>query len=133
MAMTGTAPLALADERFISLTTFRKSGQPVSTAVWIEREGDALIVTTPETSGKVKRVRNDPQVEMRPCNRFGKVEDGTSPVAGRAEILSGESTRTRLTEKFRDKYGLEYRVFMAIEALFTRGPRTRVILRIVPA
>lgn len=48
------APPSLAtmgDERFVSLTTFRKSGEPVSTAVWIGRDGDAVIVITPEASG----------------------------------------------------------------------------------
>lgn len=125
--------LTLGDERFVSLTTFRSTGAGVSTPVWIAREHDALIVTTPETSGKVKRLRNDPRVELQPCNRFGKVEEGAEPVPGRAEIMAGEGVRTRLASIFRGKYGLEYRVFMAIEALTKRGSRNRVMVRIVPA
>jgi len=35
----------------------------VSTAVWVARDGDALVVTTPEASGKVKRLRNNPRVD----------------------------------------------------------------------
>ena len=37
---------ALGDERFISLTTFLRSGNAVSTPVWIARDGDVLAVTT---------------------------------------------------------------------------------------
>lgn len=37
------------------LTTFRKSGELVSTPVWIAREGGELLVITPTESGKVKR------------------------------------------------------------------------------
>ena len=73
MTSTDSAFAALGDEWFLSLTTFRKSGERVSTPVWIGRDGDALIVTTPQASGKVKRLRNSPRVEVRPCNRMGRV------------------------------------------------------------
>ena len=46
---------ALGDEQFLSLTTFRKSGERVSTPMWVVRDSDALIMFTPEESGKVKR------------------------------------------------------------------------------
>jgi PPOX class probable F420-dependent enzyme len=62
----------LGDEQFLSLTTFRKSGERVSSAMWVARDGDALIMFTPESSGKVKRLRNSPRVELRPCNRMGR-------------------------------------------------------------
>ena len=68
----------LGDEEFLSLTTFRRSGERVSTPMWVARDGDALLMFTPTTSGKVKRLRNDPCVELRPCGRFGRVEDGVS-------------------------------------------------------
>jgi uncharacterized protein len=124
---------ALGDEQFLSLTTFRKSGERVSTAVWIGRDGDALIVTTPEASGKVKRLRNSPRVELRPCNRMGRVKDGVEPVAGVAEVLTDEGSRERLTGIIRRKYGLEYRVVMGIERLIKSGQEERVILRITRA
>lgn len=124
---------ALGDERFVSLTTFRKSGERVSTPVWIGQDGDALVVTTPEVSGKVKRLRNDPRVEMRPCGRMGRVKDGAEPVAGVAEVLTDNGSRERITGIIRKKYGLEYRVVMGIERLGASGQKNRVILRITPA
>jgi PPOX class probable F420-dependent enzyme len=130
---TDSAFAALGDEQFLSLTTFRKSGERVSTAVWIGRDGDALIVTTPEASGKVKRLRNSPRVEVRPCNRMGRVKDGIEPVAGVAEVLTDEGTQERLTGIIRRKYGLEYWVVMGIECLIKSGQENRVILRITRA
>lgn len=122
--------LSLADERFVSLTTFRKTGVPVSTPVWIARDGDALIVTTPDGSGKVKRLRNDQRVELRPCSRMGKVEDDAPVVTGVAEVTGGAEVERTLDRVFRAKYRLEYRIFLLIEGLGKAGTKSRVMLRI---
>ena len=139
--MTTTPPAAvpstvaaLADERFVSLTTFRASGAPVSTPVWVARDGDALVVTTPARSGKVKRLRRRPDVELRPCGRRGAVDEAVPPVRALATVLDrpedGLGSTQRLTALIRRKYGLEYRVVMAVEALVSRRPTPRAVLRI---
>jgi uncharacterized protein len=124
---------ALGDEQYLSLTTFRKSGERVSTPMWVVRDGDALIMFTPEASGKVKRLRNSPRVELRPCKRMGRVKDGVEPVGGVAEVLTDKDSLERATEMIRRKYGLGYRVVMAIERLIKFGPEKRVTLRITRA
>ncbi|HEU4326741.1 MAG TPA: PPOX class F420-dependent oxidoreductase [Roseiflexaceae bacterium] len=122
---------AVADERFVSLTTFRRSGEPVSTPVWVAQDGDALIVTTPADSGKVKRLCNNPRVELRPSDRMGGVKDDAVTVAGRVEIVSEEQHIKRLTSNIRRKYGLEYWIIMGIERLANIGrEKDRLILRI---
>ncbi len=124
----------LADERFASLTTFRKSGEPVSSPVWVARDGDALVVTTPAGSGKIKRLRNSPKVELRPCDRRGRTDPTDGSVAGVAEILTDPATITRLTAPISSKYGLEYKIVMTIERLAKLGRKAdRFILRITPA
>ena len=123
---------ALADEGFISLTTFRKSGEGVPTTVWVGQDGDALLVTTPRGSGKVKRLRRDARVEMVPSSRFGKVDDDTPSVAGLGEILDDDAARERCNAVMVEKYGLEYRVMMGLEKLGRKGDENRVILRITP-
>jgi PPOX class probable F420-dependent enzyme len=123
----------LGDERFVSLTTFRRTGERVATPVWVARDSDALIVSTPEESGKVKRLRNSPRVELRPCGRTGRVREDAEPVAGVAEILTSDDTLERLTRLIRKKYGLEYRIFTGIEGWGRSGRPRRVILRITPA
>ncbi len=124
---------ALGHEDFIALTTFRRSGVGVPTTVWVARDGDALLVTTPRGSGKVKRLRNDPRVEMSPSSRMGKVADDAPVVTGSAQILDDDAARDRTNQVMQEKYGLEYRVMMGIEKLGRKGSENRVILRITPA
>ncbi|WP_308465668.1 PPOX class F420-dependent oxidoreductase [Rathayibacter soli] len=125
--------LALGDERFVSLTTFRKTGVPVPTTVWIARDGDNLIVTTPKDSGKVKRLRHNGRVELRPCNRRGAVADGVVSVPGIAVICDDDATRERQSAVFLKKLGLEYRIFMFIERRGRSGAKRRVMLKISAA
>jgi PPOX class probable F420-dependent enzyme len=124
---------ALGDEKFVSLTTFRKSGVGVPTTVWVGRDGDSLVVTTPTGSGKVKRVRHDERIELRPSSRRGTVDASVPPVAGVAVVVEGSGATTRLGEVMGAKYGLEYRLVMGIERLLRRGAPQRVMLRITPA
>lgn len=124
---SGTPFLALGDEAFVSLTTFRKSGDPVSTPVWIARDGDELVVITPDDSGKVKRIRNSGRVELRPCSRRGKVPDDAIAVAGTASIVADDQHSREVIKK---KYGVEFRIVMFVELLVARRRKPRVILRI---
>jgi hypothetical protein len=99
--------LRLADERFVSLTTFRKSGEEVSTPVCIARDGRDLLVTTPAD--------------------MGKVADDAPRVDADATI---EPETERLTQIFREKYGFEYRLFTWVERRAGKEQKPRVILRI---
>jgi PPOX class probable F420-dependent enzyme len=130
---TSSAFADLGSEQFISLTTYRRSGVGVPTPVWIARDGDALVVTTPAGSGKVKRLRNNPRVGMRPCSRRGRVDNFSVHMAGVAEVITGEATGARLTGALRAKYGLQFRLVMVVERLFRSGQSHRVLLRITPA
>ena len=120
----------LGEKAFVSLTTFRKNGERIAWPVWIARDEGALVVLTPEESGKVKRIRNNGQVEIRPSSRAGKVTDGSEPVSGIAEIVTDAPTTARLTQVIQKKYGLEYHIIMFIERIAARRQKPRVILRI---
>jgi PPOX class probable F420-dependent enzyme len=124
---------ALGDEKFVCLTTFRKSGAAVETTVWIGRDGETLIVTTPSGSGKVKRLRNDERISLRPSSRRGKVDTSVPPVGGVAEVVEGREAMYRLDSVMGAKYPLEYRLVMGIERLIRRGAPQRVMLRITAA
>jgi len=126
------AYVSLGNADFISLTTFRKTGEAVSTPVWIGRDGEALIVTTPDDSGKVKRLRNNARVEMRPSSRMGKVADDAFTVEGYAQIIGGVAGMAPLEQIIRKKYRMEYYVFMLVERIAARRQKPRVILRITP-
>jgi uncharacterized protein len=122
--------MALAAQRFVSLTTYKKNGDAVATPMWVGRDGDHLFVWTPADSVKIKRVRNDPRVTLVPCGRFGKPNNDAEPVADTAEVITQPATVRRLAEVIRHKYGLEYWVVTLLERLAARGEKPRAILRI---
>lgn len=129
--MTWSPTLAdLGEQPYVSVTTFRKTGAPVATAVWVARDGDALVVTTSVDSGKVKRIRNNPAVELRACDRMGKVKDGTDALAGTATIVDAGAEVERYGELFRAKYRLQYRLLMWMDRPGKSGKSQRVMLRI---
>ena len=93
--------------QFIVLTTFRRDGTPVPTTVWCARSADGIVVPTGSTTGKVKRIRNNPQVTMVKSSFRGKVKSDVV-VFGTARFLEGadvEVARALLA----DKYGLQWR------------------------
>ena len=66
-------PTEFQGQKYLSLTSFRKSGVPVRTPVWFaEAEGKLCLFTNPK-SGKAKRIRNNPRVLIAPCTMRGKV------------------------------------------------------------
>jgi uncharacterized protein len=94
--------------KYISLTTFRRDGRAVATAVWFVPDGDRLLVLTGATSGKVKRLRNAARVLVAPSDMRGR--PSAEPVEATARLQDGagtEATRTAI----RRRYGLLGRAF----------------------
>jgi PPOX class probable F420-dependent enzyme len=93
----------------------------------VGRDGTSLVVLTPADSGKVKRLRRDPRVEVRPCGRFGAVADGVEPVSGTAELREHTDDVERARATIRATYPIESRLVLGIERLVERlrgRPRT---------
>jgi len=80
-----TARQKLDRERYISLATFRRSGEEVATPVWFAERAGKFYVFTAAGSGKVKRLRNDPRIRVAACGPRGRL---------RGEWLDGEARRT---------------------------------------
>src|SRR5829696_10112868 len=74
----------------VLLTTYKRDGTPVGTAVNIVVEGDRAYFRTWDTAWKFRRILNDPQVEFAPSTALGRP---TGPAIGaRARILEGEES-----------------------------------------
>lgn len=115
---------------YMSLTTFRKTGDPVATPVWFVREGDRLLLITQNQSGKAKRIRNNtPEVTVAPCTASGQV---LGPAAkGRARFIE-DSEAEHARKALGRKYGLIWVVFNLYYRV--RGlNKTAAFLEIVPA
>jgi PPOX class probable F420-dependent enzyme len=91
----------LQGQKYVSLATFRRSGQEVRTPVWFAEQAGKLYVMTRSDSGKYKRIRNNPQVRIAPCTVRGKATGGW--IDGQASILSPEAesiARQALARKY---------------------------------
>jgi uncharacterized protein len=106
----------LAAEQFVCLTTFRRDGTPVGTALWIVEHGDHLYVWTGSRTGKVKRVRNNPAVTIAPSTRGGKP---TGPAVPAKATVVAMNDQPQIWPEFTAKYGLGLRVVTAMEKLLT--------------
>jgi|SRR5580765_3265583 len=100
-AMASQIPVPIQGQKYISLTTFRKTGAGVATPVWFGEEDGKLYVMTRAEMGKTKRLRNNPQVKVAPCTIRGKV---TGPeFSATATLLPPEEwgrARKTLTRKY---------------------------------
>lgn len=101
--------MTIGDARYIRFTNFRRSGDAVSTPVWIASFGDEVVFSTHPEAGKVKRLRNDPRVEICASDMRGRVAAGTPVYAGTARLLPDDEhdAANRVLAK---KYGIQWRV-----------------------
>ena len=88
-----TVPEGIAASRHVRLTTFRRDGTAVPTPVWHVLDGDALVVVSEASAGKVKRIRNNGRVEVSACDFRGRVADGAATAEGMARLLDDAGTR----------------------------------------
>lgn len=116
--MTLSAGEQLADAQFVSLTTFRKDGTGVPTAVWVAAVPDGLGVWTGADSGKVKRIRRDAAVTLAVCDRAGAVSGPAVPA--HARILDADGT-ARVRTAVRRKYGLLGKLLTTMSSLRPGG------------
>jgi PPOX class probable F420-dependent enzyme len=90
---------SLAHERYISLTTFKRDGTPVSTPVWVvSDDGQRLLVWSGARTWKVRRLRRDPRVLVAPSS-FRGVERGAR-AAGRARVVPDPGVDGLLRRKY---------------------------------
>jgi PPOX class probable F420-dependent enzyme len=78
-------------QRTVALTTYRRDGTPVSTAVSIAVDGDRAVFRSFAKAGKTRRLRRNPALEVAPSTFRGRP---TGPaVRGTARLLEGMEAR----------------------------------------
>ncbi len=121
--------------KYLSLTTFRRDGTGVATAVWFVRDAGTLLVVTDAGSYKVQRISRDPSVTVAECTASGHLR--STPVPARAQLLPpGQTARAQrlMARKYRLDRILILPVYRAVQALRHRGraPGESVALAITP-
>jgi PPOX class probable F420-dependent enzyme len=120
---------AIGKADYVLLTTFRKDGTPVGTAVWAVEEAGKLYVWTVTDSWKVKRLRRNPAVTLQPCNPAGKPRGEV--IEGTGRVLDAEGT-DRVRKLLEKKYWL-MGPLVIIGSNLRRGKAGTIGLEITPA
>lgn len=103
LALNEDAVQRLGAARYLSVTTFRRDGRGVATPVWFLASDGQLWARSAAESGKVKRIRRNPRVQLAPCTR-----DGTTtgdPLTARATVVDRAGHRA-LYRALLGRYGL---------------------------
>lgn len=81
----------LRQTKTILLTTYKRDGTPIATPVSIAFDGRRAFFRSYDKAWKTKRLRNDPRVEVAPCNLRGKTTGG--PIPAQATLLNENEAR----------------------------------------
>jgi PPOX class probable F420-dependent enzyme len=118
---------ALRKHKYISLTTFRKSGVGVPTPVWFALVDGKLFGTTQAQAGKIKRIRNNPRVSIAPSTVRGEVLG--EAVEGIGRVLDPSEFK-QAEDALKKKYGLQYFLFSTMAKL--RGGSQSIFWEVAP-
>lgn len=87
--------------RVALLTSFRRNGQGVGTPVDIALADGRFYFTTRLSTGKAKRIGNNPAVTLAPCTQRGKITGPTiTGIVRRLEGLEAEEAHALLDRSF---------------------------------
>jgi len=118
--------MALSDEKYLLLTTFKKDGTGVATPVWVVGLDDTSVgFWTSSGSGKAKRLRQPAKVTVQPCDARGRVTAGSAPI----EAMGRLATPTELADikpKIVAKYGFMTKVSKVLNAIGGVVKRKRI-------
>ena len=91
------------DQKYINLETYKKDGTSIRTPVWFVIDKDLIYVITRDSTGKVKRLRNNQDVRIVPCSFKG--EPKNEWVKGKAEVITGGEA-DEIIKLRKKKYGM---------------------------
>jgi PPOX class probable F420-dependent enzyme len=115
----------ISHEKYVSVTTFRKTGVAVATAIWIvPLDGGRVGLLTSSASGKAKRLRNNPSVTLQPSDVRGRGKAGATSVTGTVELVTAGPDFEAITSRVKAKYGLMVPIARLLDSLrhLGKGP-----------
>ena len=112
------------EQKYINLETYKKDGTPIRTPVWFVIDNDLIYVITMESTGKVKRLKNNQEVRIVSCSFKGKPKNGW--VKAKAEKITGEEADNAIKLR-KKKYGMSGRLV----SLFRKGNLTVYSIKLI--
>jgi hypothetical protein len=116
----------LVREKYLSLESYKRTGEGIRTPLWFAVGDGVIYVYSLADAGKVKRIRNNPQVRVAPCTIRGRITGDW--LEAEARIVEGDEDKLG-HELLRKKYGLSKRLGDFFSRLRKRQ-RTVIAIRI---
>ena len=111
------------EQKYINLETYKRDGTPIRTPVWFVIDKDLIYVITRDSTGKVKRLKNNQVVRIVSCSFKG--EPKNEWVKGKTEMITGEEAD--MVIKLRKK---KYGMFARLSGIFTSQKGNLVVYSI---
>ena len=96
------------DQKYLSLETYKRDNTPIQTPVWFVTYKEQFYITTKETTGKVKRLRNNQNARIAVCSMKGDIKSNWVDVG--LENISEESNVEKIVKLRKKKYGFSARL-----------------------
>ena len=116
------------DGNHISVITFRKNGDAVPAPVWFVAENAKFYICTPGKSFKVRRIRNNPKVQIASCDSDGQVK--AEYFDAKAQILPNDKINN-IYGLFRKKYST-FRLWNSLYNITRKTEDKHIYLEISP-
>ena len=100
------------EQKYINLETYKRDNTPIKTPVWFVIDNGLVYIITRESTGKVKRLKNNQNVRIVPCSFKGEIK--SEWVNGKAQKIMG-SEADKVIKIRKKKYGFAVR----LSGLFT--------------
>ena len=110
-------------QKYINLETYKSDNTPIKTPVWFVIDNDLIYIITRESTGKVKRLKNNQNVRVVPCSFKGEIKNEW--VNGKAQKVTG-SEADNIINLRKKKYGFAVR----LSGLFTSQKGNLVVYSI---
>jgi len=110
-------------QKYINLETYKNDNTSVKTPVWFVIDKGLVYIITRESTGKVKRLKNNQNVRVVPCSFKGEIKNEW--VNGKAQKVTG-SEADNVIKLRKKKYGFAVR----LSGLFTSQKGNLVVYSI---
>lgn len=111
--------LQFLNQKYINLETYRRNGQAVRTTVWFVMDAGTIYIRTDMNSGKVKRIKNNPNIRVTPSGARGQLKgkwiEGQMKMA---DSLQSEHANQLLEQK----YGLQGKIIRMFNKIRNTRP-----------
>ena len=120
-------PTPIAQHAYLSLATKKRDGQWVWTPIWFAPVASgALVAFSAGGAGKVKRLRNFSEIQVKPCTVSGKPLGCATP--GTARLTADADECAEAYQALHSKYGCQMRALDFVSRLSGNFQKRQVLV-----